>query len=105
MHNILLFVGREFVITACNGNLASTVLRPGWNPNCASEITSRAVLTHGPNGHLPGDPTSIGAPQELHKSLSALPCPGDHYAIKTALITSLAEGSGLFTRLVISLDY
>ena len=104
MHNILLFVGREFVITACNENLASTVLRPGWNPNCIRDNTqgrlnawAQWALARGPNKHR--------APQELHKSPSALPCPGAHCAIETALITSLAEGNGLFTRLVISLDY
>ena len=48
-----------------------------------------AVLTHGPNGgSCPGankyrSPTSIV--NSCHKSPSALPCPGAHTAIKTAL--------------------
>ena len=46
----------------------------------SSQFRNRAVLTHGPNGHLPGDLTSIDAPQER-----LLPCPGAHSAINTAL--------------------
>ena len=53
----------------------------------------RAVLTHGPNGHLFRGPTSIGPHKHFfipvnncHKSPSVLPCPGAHSAIKTALI-------------------
>ena len=35
----LLFVNRDFII-AYNENMTSTVLRPTWNPNYASEIIS-----------------------------------------------------------------
>ena len=49
----------------------------------------RAVLTHGPNGHLPGEANKHRGPTSIvnscHKSRSALPCPGGHSAIETAL--------------------
>ena len=49
--------------------------------------THRAVLTHGPNEHLPGGPTSIV--NSYHKSPSALPFPGAHSAKKTSLICAI----------------
>ena len=56
---------------------------------------TRAVLTHGPSGNLPGCPTNIGAATSImnscHRSPSALPCPGAHSAIKTTLRVTLTK--------------
>ena len=37
--------------------------------------TYRVVLTHRPNGHLPGDPKSRGAPQAEAKNITGLGTP------------------------------
>ena len=56
----------------------------GYAKNPSHRPDIRAVLAHGPNGHLSGGPTSIGVHANLCM-LNTLPSPGAHSAIKTAL--------------------
>ena len=56
----------------------------GYAKNPSHRPDIRAVLAHGPNGHLSGGPTSIGVHANLCM-LNTLPSPGAHSAIKMAL--------------------